>query len=236
MKPILSVIRQQENRDALSDEELVVLARKRDEGAVRALVKRHNQRLFRTARGIVRNDDEAEEIVQETYVRAFTSLDKFRSEAAFSTWITRIALNEALGRRRRKRPTIDLSVIETGGSSNGGQLIMFPLSPSPADPETETGRTQVRQFLEQAVDRLPEPFRMVFVLRDIEGLGTEETATLLSIKQATVKTRLLRARRLVRSEIEEVLSSSFSGVFPFDGERCAHMSDRVIERLGLASC
>ena len=108
---------------------------------------------------------------------------------------------------------------------------MFPTTPVSADPESETAREQVRQVLERAVDRIPEPYRMAFILRDIQGMNVEETAALLSITPQTVKTRLFRARRLMRTELERVLSPQFSEVFPFDGARCAHMADRVIERL-----
>jgi RNA polymerase sigma-70 factor, ECF subfamily len=231
MEALLSVITHWRRRDALTDEDLIDLVRKRDEGAVRALVQRYNRRLFRIARGLVRDDDEAEDIVQETYVRAFTGLDRFRGEAAFGTWLTRIALNEAYGRLRRKRPTVEIAEIENSAHADGGHVMMFPLSSDQANPESETGREQVRQFLEQAIDHLPEPFRMVFILRDVEGLSTDAAAALLSIKPETVKTRLFRARRLIRTEIERALSPSFSEVFPFAGERCAGMADRVMERL-----
>lgn len=231
MEALLSVFRNRRDRDALSDEALIELVRHRDERAVRALVKRYNQQLFRIARGVVRNDGEAEDVVQETYVRAFTGLDGFRGEAAFSTWLTRIALNAAYGRLRRRHPTVDLSELEVNGRSDRGQVIMFPMTPAPPDPESEAGREQVRQALERAVDTLPEPFRMVFILRDVQGLSTEETASHLTIKPQTVKTRLFRARRLMRNEIEKVLSPRFSEVFPFDGDRCSHMADRVLERL-----
>lgn len=217
--------------DDLTDQQLVALVRARDDEAARILVRRHNRLLFRIARGVVRNDDEAEDIVQETYVRAFTGLDAFHGHAALSTWLTRIALNEAYGRIRRRRATVEFSTIEASASSPGGQVIMFPLTPPPASPETEVDREQVRRFLEIAIDRLPDAFRMVFVLRDVEGLDTEEAATLLSIRPETVKTRLFRARRLMRAEIENALAGRFQEVFPFDGERCVNMANRVIARL-----
>ena len=229
MEAVHSYIRDSRDYDGLSDGELIVLAQNRDESAVRVLVRRHNQRLFRVARGVVRDDGEAEDIVQETYVRAFTNLDRFRGEAAFSTWLTRIALNEAYGRLRRKRHTVDISALDS--AAEGGHVIMFPLSPSPPDPEAAAGREQVRRIMEQAVDRLPDIFRVVFIMRDIEGLSTEEAAQLLSIKPETVKTRLFRARRLIRGEVEKVLSTSFTEVFPFAGKRCAEMADKVIARL-----
>lgn len=213
----------------LGDEALVGMARNGHEGAVRTLIARYNQRLFRTARGVVRDDAEAEDVVQEAYVRAFTSLHSFRGEAQLSTWLTRIALNEALGRVRRRRPMAELAELDAG--PNEGRLIMFPSSLMPASPETETARGQVRDVIEAAVDRLPELFRIVFILRDVEGMSTEETAAQLSIKAETVKTRLHRARKLMRAALAERLSTAFGDIFPFDGARCAYMADRVVERL-----
>ena len=213
------------------DPVLVERARQGDEAAVRTIVQRHNRRLYRVARAVLRNDSEAEDVVQETYVRAFTSLGSFRGDSALSTWLTRIALNEALGRVRRRRSTTGLEAAEAEGGSNGACLIMFPSSPSSATPETELARGQVRALLEQAVDELPEPFRVVFILREIEDMSTEETAMHLSIRSETVKTRLHRARRLLRTALDKRLSSAFSELFPFGGMRCERMADRVIQRL-----
>jgi RNA polymerase sigma-70 factor (ECF subfamily) len=219
-----AVIRPLAELDGHSDEALVELARRGGENAVRALVSRHNRRLFRAARAIVRDDAEAEDVVQETYVRAFSVLGTFRGEARFSTWLTRIAVNEAIGRaRRRRRGAPD------AGSDPG--VIMFPGSPPPTAADAELGRKQVRALLEAAVDELPEAFRIVFVLRDVEGMSTDATAAELGLKPATVKTRLHRARRLMRAALEARLSASFSELFPFDGARCAGMADRVVARL-----
>lgn len=224
-----TIVRVFRRRESLSDNELVSLAKERDEDAVRILVRRYNQRLFRIARGIIRDDAEAEDVVQATYVRAFTHLDRFRGEAAFSTWLTRIALNEAYGRVRQKRPTVELSEIEA--PTEGGQVIMFPMTPRPTDPETAASRQQARELLEAALDRLPETFRMVFILRELEELSIEETAAVLGIRPETVKTRLFRARRLMRTEIEKAVSAKFAELFPFAGSRCANMADKVIARL-----
>ncbi|MFO1208311.1 MAG: RNA polymerase sigma factor [Amaricoccus sp.] len=211
---------------ALDDAALVELARGHDEDAVRVLVARHNRRLFRTARSVLRNDAEAEDVVQEAYVRAFTHLDGFRAEASFATWLTRIALNEALGRLRRRRPTAEIAVLDT---VEGGPIVL-PTAQLPA-PESEAGRAQIRRVLEKAVDGLSEPFRLVFVLREIEGMTTEETGALLGVRPETVKTRLHRARRMLRRAIEQALSAGFADIFPFDGARCAGMADRVVDRL-----
>lgn len=217
-----------------SDAELVDLARADEEAAIRALVQRHNRRLFRVARAIVRNDAEAEDVVQAAYVQAFTHLDAFRREAQFSTWLTRIAVNEALGRVRRRRTTTGLEELEmqrSGSGGGGGEILRFPTSPWTSDPETELSRSQARFLLERAVDNLPSEFRAVFILRDVEGMSTDETASHLNLRSATVKTRLHRARKLMRTSIERQLAGSLSALFPFDGARCASMADRVVQVL-----
>ena len=228
----VATVRREAKVGGYGDEELVDLARQGEEGAIRALIKRNNQRLFRVARSVVRDDAEAEDIVQETYVRAFTRLDSFRGDSLFSTWLTRIALNEALGRTRRKRPTTEFEKLDAlNADRSGGGVIMFPTLVAPAASDAELARKQIREFLEKAVDDLPEDFRIVFVLRDIEDMSTEETASQLSLKPETVKTRLYRARRLMRAAIEKRLSPTFSGLFPFDGARCERMAHRVLARL-----
>lgn len=213
----------------LDDGELVVLARNRDEAAIRCLVRRHNQRLFRAARSVVGSDHEAEDVVQAAYVQAFSHLDGFRAEARFSTWLTRIAVNEALGRLRRRRTVADLEQIDIAAGQ--GRIIPFPTVQQPADPEIEMSRMEVRAMLERAVDELPAGFRAVFVLRDVEGLSVEETAEQLELRPETVRTRLHRARRLLRGAIEAQLSGSFTALFPFDGARCVAMADRVVTQL-----
>ncbi|MGZ9724002.1 RNA polymerase sigma factor [Rhizobium miluonense] len=219
---------------ALPDADLVVRARTSDEMAIRVLVQRHNRRLFRSARAIVRDDAEAEDIVQATYVHAFTHLDAFRDEAELSTWLTRIALNEALGRVRRHRPNVGLEEIDMTVESGRGELLQFPTPFSVADPETELSRGEARRLLERAVDGLPDEFRVIFVLRDVEGMSTEEAASYLGIKPATAKTRLHRARKMMRVAIEKQLVGAFSSLFPFDGARCVAMADRVIGQLRAA--
>lgn len=216
---------------ALSDTDLVVHARTGDEMAIRVLVQRHNRRLFRSARTIVRDDAEAEDIVQATYVHAFTHLDAFRNEARLSTWLTRIALNEALGRVRRRRPNVGLEEIDMTIESGRGELLQFPTSFSVADPETEFSQGEARRLLERAVDSLPDEFRAIFVLRDVEGMSTEEAASCLGIKPATAKTRLHRARKMMRAAIENQLMGAFKLLFPFEGARCLAMADSVIAQL-----
>ncbi len=216
---------------ALCDADLVTHTRTGDEMAIRVLVQRHNRRLFRTARAIVRDDAEAEDVVQATYVHAFTRLDTFRDEAQFTTWLTRIALNEALGRIRRKRPNVGLEEIDMTVESGRGGLLQFPASFSVADPEAEFSRSEARHLLERAVDGLPDEFRAIFVLREVEGMSTEEAASCLGIKPGTAKTRLHRARKMMRVAIEKQLVGAFTQLFPFDGARCLAMADSVVRRL-----
>ena len=211
-----------------SDAELVARARERDEAAVRELIRRNNQRLFRVARAVLRNDAEAEDVVQETYVKAFTRLDGFEGRAAFSTWLTRIALNEALSRRRRMRPTIEIDTLEEAGAA---ELIAFPGVALPLDPEGNAARHELGALIGRLVDQLPDPFRVVFVLREVEEMSTEEVAVHLTIKPATVKTRLFRARKLLREAMEARVAKGFSALYPFDGARCTRLADRVVARL-----
>ena len=215
--------------DRLSDTELVDRARARDEPAVRAITKRYNRRLFRLARSILRDDAEAEDVVQESYVRAFTGLDLFRGDASFGTWITRIAVNEALGRLRRRRPTIDWETYSENRTT--AQVIDFPASAVSNDPERMMAQSEVRAVLERAIDELPDAFRAVFVARIVEGLTIEETADLFGLKPETVKTRLHRARALLRDALDKQMGPMLTSTFPFDGARCDRMTDAVVRRV-----
>lgn len=215
----------------LDETGLVAAAQAGSEAAVRSLIRANNQRLFRVARAVLRNDGEAEDVVQETYVKAFTHLGSFRGESAFSTWLTRIALNEALGRKRRRKNTVEIGMIEDGMDRQSAELIQFPTSLRSANPEAEASRAELRNLLEQCVDALPEPLRTVFVLREIEEMSTEEAGVLLALKPQTVKTRLHRARRQIRESIEARLSPGFSEILPFDGARCTGLAGRVVAQL-----
>jgi RNA polymerase sigma-70 factor, ECF subfamily len=220
---------QRDLAETLNDEDLVRLARARDEAAVRAITRRYNRRLFRIARSILRNDAEAEDVVQETYVRAFTGLDMFRGDAAFGTWITRIAMNEALGRLRRRRPTVDWETY--GANRNQAEIIHFPASAASSDPEKTMAQSEVRAVLERAIDELPDAFRAVFVARVVEGMSVEETSDLFGLQTETVKTRLHRARVLLRAELDKQLGPALTSSFPFGGRRCARMTETVVHRI-----
>lgn len=215
---------------ALPEAELVALAQHGHRDAFAAIMQRCNQRLFRVARGVVGDDVEAEDVVQEAYVRAFARLDSFRGESAILTWLTRITLNEARERLRRRRPTVDVDTIDEAVGT--GRLIQFPAAMTP---EENTARAEIRRLLERAVDELPEPFRVVFILRDVEDCSIEETAATLGLAPATVKTRLHRARRLLRQTLEAKLASTTAEAFPFLGARCAAITERVLARLATGS-
>ncbi len=211
-----------------SDGDFARLVARRDPQAVRILTTRNNQRLFRAAWSILKDRNEAEDAVQSAYLRAFAAIESFEGRSSLSTWLTRIAINEALGRRRaekRRRARLDaLSVADLdhyrntlmNGSTNG------------ASPESEMARNQLRGLLEEAIAGLPDAFRLVFVLRDIEGMSVEETSEALGVLPATVKTRHLRARRQLRQNLAPEVRSALSGSFPFAGSDCEAMTARII--------
>lgn len=214
----------------LPEPELVAHARGGDRAAFRAIMTRCNQRLFRIARAVVRDEAEAEDVLQEAYLRAFAAIAGFRGEAGVATWLTRIVLNEAHGRLRRRRATVDLEELEIAQES--AQVLNFPGMSRSDDPEADAARAQIRRLLERAVDALPEPFRLVFILREVEGLTAEETASRLNLKVETVKTRLHRARRRLREALDSQLADVMVGAYPFLGARCERISDAVLRRLG----
>lgn len=210
--------------------ELLAQLRAGRSSAYAALMRRNNQRLYRLARGILRDDAEAEEAVQEGYVRAFTRLDGFKGEANLATWLSRIVLNEALGRLRRRLPTVELS--DAAAGLGDGEAGLVQAEPSP---EQAMARLEIRRAIEKAVDALPAPFRSVFMLRAIEQLSVEETASCLGIPGATVKTRFHRAQKLLRLALADQFAMILDGAFPFRGTRCDRLVARVIDRLGLAA-
>jgi len=214
---------------ALAEPDLAAFARAGDREAFRAIMQRCNQRLFRIARAVVRDDAEAEDVLQEAYTRAFAAIAGFRGEAGVATWLTRIVLNEAHGRLRGRRPTVELDEVETAQAS--AQVLSFPGRNGAEDPEADAARAQIRRLLEHAVDDLPEPFRLVFILREVEELSVEETAAHLGIRPETVKTRLHRARRRLREALDARLADVMVGAYPFLGARCARITEAVLQRL-----
>ena len=212
-----------ENSLEREDSELIAGAIHKDESAVREIIRRHNQRLYRLARSVLRDDNEAEDALQEAYLKAFSQLASFRGDAAFGTWLGRIVLNEALMRQRRRR---------TGAAHiESPQIIPFPHASQPIDPERSLAQHEIRKLLERAIDQLPDDFRAVMIARAVEGMSTKETAALLDLNVKTVKTRLHRARSLVKQALNEKIGSVLNDTFPFAGLRCAGLADRVVARL-----
>jgi RNA polymerase sigma-70 factor, ECF subfamily len=225
-------------RTASTDAELAMRLRRGDAAAFRTLMQRYNQRLFRMARGVLGDSADAEDAVQEAYVLAFTHIDQFREAASLVTWLSRIVLNEAFRRLRQRK---DMTALDDGddygddsfGKTGIAQVLPFPGAQGPSTPEEDAARAEIRLVLERAIDNLPDIFRVVFVLREIEQMSVEETATCLAIQTDTVKTRLHRARRLLGRSLRQQLSPNLTGVFPFAGERCSRIVTRVLERLGI---
>lgn len=214
--------------EALSDPDLAAAIGRRDSEAARLLVRRNNQRLFRAAWSILRCRGEAEDVVQEAYARAFAAIGRFDGRSSLSTWLTRIAINEALGRRRadlRRRARLDresvVAIDEYREKFMRGSLADAP-------PDAELARLEIRRLVEAAVARLPDEFRLVFVLREIEGLGVEEVARMLDLVPATVKTRSLRARRKLQEMLDPELKTALTGAFPFAGIDCEGLTERVM--------
>jgi RNA polymerase sigma-70 factor (ECF subfamily) len=217
-----------------ADEDLLSLVRRGDAAAFRSIIKGNNQRLFRLARGVLGDDAEAEDVVQETYLRAFTHLDQFKGSSSLSTWLARIAINEALGRRRRKRAMTGLAELSHAEHEDGrAGVIPFLLTHAePSDPEHAVARAEIRRLLERAIDALPAAFRIVFVLREIEQMSVEETARCLGIPAETVKTRLHRAKAKLRRGLDEQLAAGLADIFPFAGARCDRLTAAILRRLG----
>ena len=217
---------------ALDDAELARLCADRDRGAITHVITSNNQRLFRAAWSILGNRAEAEECVQAAYLAALAAIGTFEGRSALSTWLTRIVINEALGRRRaeeRRRRQL-----EGKGVAVLDDYREALMRGSEADtPDVAVAREQIRKLLEQAVAGLPEAFRTVFVLREIEGLSCEETAAILDVPVATVKTRLFRGRRRLQEMLAPELGTALTGTFPFAGADCAAMTDRVLKALEL---
>ena len=195
-----------------SDEnELVQLARARDRDAFGSIMQKYSRRMYRMARSILRNENEAEDVVQEAFVSAFTHLDSFRGDASLSTWLARITMNEAMGRLRAQRRIRNYRA--------EAAIIEVPLVPKSGDPERAMAQRQILRLVEKAANSLPELYRFVFVTRLIEGMSVEETAEITGIRVETVKTRLHRARRLLRERLTGQIGPMRMDAFPFDGMR-----------------
>ena len=214
----------------LIDAELVHVAREGSASALRLIVRRHNQRLYRVARAIVRDDSEAEDVMQDAYLSAFANLAKFRADASLATWLTRIVVNKAINRLQRQDVVVPLEVIERFERPEG-DIVGMPHFAVALDPEASAARSQVRNLLERAIDNLPEPFRIVFVMRMVEELSVKETASSLGIPEETVKSRLHRAKKMMREQLQPTLASALTDIFKFQDPRCGEFTDALLARL-----
>ena len=208
----------------MTDEQLVVAVRTGHTTLFEELMRRYNQRAYRVARAIVKNDTEAEDVMQQAYLNAFTHLPQFEGRATFSTWLTRIVIHEALGRRRRARPT------EPMDHESGRDAMPQTQSAGPS-PERQAYASELKRLVEESVDALPDSYRAVFMLREIEGLSTAETAAGLELGEEAVKTRLHRARALMRRELYSRAGGTTADAFTFHRTRCDDIVRRVFARL-----
>jgi RNA polymerase sigma-70 factor (ECF subfamily) len=212
-----------------SDAQLAERIRAQDHDAFRVVMRQHNQKLFRVARAILRDDAEAEDAVQEGYLRAYCAIGAFRGDARLSTWLVRIVVNEALARLRRRNRGAEVIRLDGRAPENSGEDDMEVAHPE--QPERAALRGEARKLLEGKIDALPEAFRAVFVLRAIEEFSVEETAAALGIPEATVRSRFFRARGLLRGELSKELDLAYGEVFQFAGERCDRIVAAVLDRL-----
>lgn len=212
----------------LSDEEVVRRVRKGETSLFEIIMRRYNQRLFRVARAILGNDDEAEDVMQQAYVNAYKQLHQFQGRARFGTWLTQIAVNEALARSRRRGRLEELDAMP-----ELDERAINVLSSKALTPEEEAMRRELREALENSFDSIPEIYRYVFILREVEGLSTAEAAECLGLSEDTVKTRLHRARALLRQELFERAGVVTSELFPLHLTRCDRVVAAVYRDLGL---
>lgn len=213
--------------EAIPDDEVVERVRGGETALYEILMRRYNLRVYRVARTILRNDAEAEDVMQEAYVRAYQHLDQFAGKAKFSTWLTKIAVYEALGRIRHRGRDEDLELF-----SETSLHTMTKVTADTPNPERQTYDHELRTVLECAIDALAEGYRSVFLLRAIEGLSVAETAMCLDVSAETVKTRFHRARALLRKEIHRRAGIVAADIFPFHLSRCDRVVETVFKRIG----
>jgi RNA polymerase sigma-70 factor (ECF subfamily) len=211
---------------SLTDDQVVSQILAGQTALFEVLMRRHNERLYRAARAILRDEAEAEDVIQQAYVNAYAHLRQFDGRSAFATWLTRIAVNEAIGRARRRgqyQPVGDGEITRFP--------TVFPMRTTP-DPEKQAFTHEIRVVLEAAVDALPDGYRVVFMLREIEGLSTAETAECLGVNESVVKTRLLRARAALRRDLTERVGEAAATSFAFLRPRCDRVVAAVLAHIG----
>lgn len=221
---VTTALLQQAKAECWSDEEVVARVLDGETALFEIIMRRYNQRLYRVAHSILRDDAEAQDVMQDAYVRAYQHLDQFAGRAKFSTWLTRIAVHEALARAHRRSRVQGLDAEPYGGT-------MDPLVSKTPDPEQQASDRELVALLQSAVLALPANYRSVLVLRDIEEMSTSDTAEALELTEENVKVRLHRARALLRRELFARAGAQRGQAFPFMGTRCDRMVEAVMKRL-----
>jgi RNA polymerase sigma-70 factor (ECF subfamily) len=214
------------SQEPLSDEEVVARVLAGETGTFEIIMRRYNQRLYRVARAILRNDGEAEDVMQDAYVRAYEHLDQFAGRAKFSTWLTRIAVHEALARQHRRNRYQDL---ESMSEQEGDPMDRF--ASLALNPEQQASNSEIRRLLEEAVEKLPDAYRAIFILRDVEDMSTSDAAHALEITEENVKVRLYRARALLRKSLYARAGMERKEAFDFHAVRCDRVVKNVFERI-----
>lgn len=218
--------------DASSDAELVSLSLAGSDAAFAQIMRRYNRLLFRSARSILKNDDDTQDALQEAYLHAWRALASFRSDARLSTWLVRIVVNEALGRLRRPGAQPAQVVPLNAAVDTDGETPEMQMPANPDDqPEPSVMRAQVRRQMEARIDTLPDAFRTVFMLRGVQELSVEEVAAALAIPEATVRSRFFRARSILREGLSRDIDMALGDAFSFAGQRCDSMVQGVLARI-----
>jgi RNA polymerase sigma-70 factor (ECF subfamily) len=221
----ISGILERAKTERWTDEEVVKRVKAGETALYEIIMRRYNQRLYRVSLAIVRDRSEAEDVIQDAYVRAYRHLDQFEERAPFSAWLTRITVNEALARVRKQGRNEQLNETEAGGEWH------MKIADAALDPEQSASRTELGALLEEAVLGLPEQYRTVVMLRDVEDMSTSETASALEISEENVKVRLHRGHAMMRGWLLARVGTSGAKAFPFMGMRCDRVVRSVFERL-----
>ena len=208
-----------------SDQDLAARIAQRDDHAFEMVMRRHNRMLYRIARSILRDDAEAEDALQDAYLAAYRNIAAFRGAAKLSTWLARIVINESYARLRKRKPGV---VVPFDASAPSAEV---EAEDEAERPDMAAMRAELRTLLVRKIDELPEQFRTVFVMRDVEELSVEETAVCLDLPEATVRTRAFRARALLRESLAREVDVATVSAFGFDGDRCDRIVRLVLEKL-----
>src|SRR5512137_1153443 len=212
--------------EAWTDEQVVERVLAGETALYEIIMRRYNQRIYRIARAILRDDSEAEDVMQDAYVRAYEHLQQFSARAPFSAWLTRIAVNEALARLRQGKRNQQFAGLDEEGESE------VNLPSSAPNPEQSASQSELSRLLEGAVLALPVQYRAVVMMRDVEELSTTETAEVLNLSEENVKVRLHRGRAMMRKELFARVGAGAKDAFPFMGARCDRVVEKVLQRLG----